>query len=90
MDDIESAPLVAKTAPVTAKKSSTMYTLLAVAVLVTLSLIAVCVPSVKLHAFSTTNVINFEVMASEKENGIFTLADTDKDNKVSKDEVRIF
>lgn len=88
MDDIESAPLVAKKAPVQAANSSPRtMTILAVAILVTLSLIAVCAPSVKIHSLSSTSVINFEELAAEQESGIFAAADTNKDQKVSKDEV---
>jgi hypothetical protein len=88
MDDIETAPLVAKKEAVpVAKSSPRTMTILAVAVLVTLSLIALCVPSVNMHSLSSSSVINFEEMAAEQESAIFVTADTDKDQKVSRDEV---
>jgi len=89
MEDIESTPLVAKTADLAhPKASSTKYTFLAVALLISLGLIAVFSPSASRALSMSPKSMNFEVALSEKEDLIFKLADVDADMKVTQDEVR--
>ena len=89
MEDIESTPLVAKTTQQAHNKSSSTpkYTFLAVALLISLGLIAVCVPNASRALSVSTKVMSFEVALTAKEDRIFKLADADRDVKVSPDEV---